>query len=56
MERNEEWEEQGIFYFACFMDVNKDTCLELEKETILKTRKINLTHTKLFVEMNIFKC
>ena len=22
------------------MNVNKDTCLELEKETILKTRKI----------------
>ena len=40
MEKNEEWEEQGIFYFAYFMDVNKDTCLELEKETILKTRKV----------------
>ena len=29
-----------FFNFACFMDVNKDTCLELIKETILKTRKI----------------
>ena len=40
MERTEERQEQGISYFACFMDVNKDTCLELEKEIILKTRKI----------------
>ena len=39
-ERNEEWQEQGVFYFGCFMDVNQDICLELGKKTILKTRKI----------------
>ena len=36
MERNEEWQEQGIFYFAYFIDVNKDTCLELEKKNNFK--------------------
>ena len=28
-----------FFYFGCFMDVNKDICLELGKGAILKTRK-----------------
>ena len=35
-ERNEEWQEQGFFYFACFMDVNKDICLELGKKNNFK--------------------
>ena len=35
-ERNEEWQEQGFFYFACFMDVNKDICLELGKKNDFK--------------------
>ena len=37
-----------MFYLACFMDVNKDTCFELEKETIFKKCKIHCTKNHVF--------
>ena len=52
MERNKEWQEQGAFYFACFMDVNKGICLELEKETVLRTHKITSYWHKAFKKWN----
>ena len=29
-----------VFFFACLMNVNKDACLEIKKQTTLKTGKI----------------